>query len=137
VRYLSSAERSSDWAFIDMMLDTCREQLQSMEVLLNAPQLKDKVSRAFIHSPDIQRVGIKPVCAKALHILLTHGQLHRGEFKVFTGLGDRLASEQLAKLIALELVEAQSPKSRQLCTGLPLWFAEMVFPELHPQFKQA
>ncbi|MBD8190976.1 hypothetical protein IFR35_00685 [Pseudomonas fluorescens] len=72
--------------------------------------------------------------AKAIHILLTQGEIARADFKVFSGLHDRVASDQLKKLIDLGVVEAPSAKSRSIFPGLPVWFAQMIFPDLHRRF---
>ncbi len=135
--YLGDVGRSEPYGFIEFMLDTCLEQMKFMDTLLNPKHLRDKLSNAFINSPEIQRAAIKPGCAKAIHILFSHGEVSRSDFKVFTGLGEKLATEQVAKLVALGLVVAPTPKSRQLYPGIPLWFAEMLFPELHQRFKPA
>lgn len=55
----------------------------------------------------------------------------RSDLKTFLGLGDRLAIDQLQRLIRLGLVESPTPKSRQVYLGLPVWFAQDLVPDLH------
>ncbi|WP_244652700.1 Fic family protein [Pseudomonas sp. CFBP 8758] len=45
-------------------------------------------------------------------------------------------SGQLNKLVTMGLIDAPSVKSRQLHPGLPVWFAQLLFPELHRRFDQ-
>lgn len=120
--------------FIEFMLAVCVDQMQYMEEMIELRTLRKRIEVALLVCPEFQIAGVKPECAKALHVLMTQGEVARADFKVFTGLGDRNATDQLAKLIQLQVVEAPSPKSRQLYPGLPIWFAEKVFPDLHRRF---
>lgn len=121
--------------FIEFMLDVCIDQMQYMEEMINLASLRSRIDIALLVCREFQAAGVKAECARALHILLTQGEVARSDLKVFTGLGDRLATDQLSKLIQLKVVEAPSPKSRVLHPGLPIWFADAVFPDLHRRFR--
>lgn len=48
---------------------------------------------------------------------MTNGAVLRVDFKVYLGL-----------------VESPTPKSREIYPGLPVWFAQLLFPDLHRRF---
>ena len=50
------------------------------------------------------------------------------------GLSERLAIEELKRLIEQGIVLSPTPKSRDVEPGLPVWFAQEVFPDLHRRF---
>ncbi|WP_247263202.1 MULTISPECIES: Fic family protein [Pseudomonas] len=117
--------------FVGFMLETCLDQMRYTERALNITHLKGRLEIIFKWDPRLLKVGLKPESARALQILLTQGTVSRADFKVFTGFSDRVASDQLAALVKLGLVESHSPKARDLYPGLPIWFAQLLFPDLH------
>lgn len=121
--------------FIEFMLDVCIDQMKYMEEMIDLRAFRNRIELALKVSPKFAGAGIKQECARALHILLTQGEVTRSDFKAYTGLGPRTATDQLSKLIDLKVVEAPSIKSKNIYPGLPIWFAEMVFPELHRRFR--
>lgn len=123
--------------FIEFMLDVCLDQMKYMEEMINVHTLRTRIELGLKVAPEFKRAGIKQECARALHILLTQGEVSRSDFKVYTGLGLRTATEQLSKLIDLKLIDAPSQKSRQIYPGLPIWFADWIFPDLHRRFRSA
>lgn len=123
--------------FIEFMLDVCLDQMKYMEEMINVHTLRNRIEVALKAAPQFQQARIKQGCARALHILLTQGEVTRSDFKVYTGLGLRTATEQLSKLIDLKLIDAPSQKSRQIYPGLPIWFADWIFPDLHRRFRPA
>ncbi len=123
--------------FIEFMLDVCVDQMQYMEEMISLTTLRRRVDTALLICREFQAAGIKPPCARALHILLAQGEISRSDFKVCTGLGERVATDQLTRLIQLKVVEAPTPKSRVLHPGLPIWYADTVFPDLHRLFRPA
>ncbi|WP_248797312.1 Fic family protein [Pseudomonas sp. MWU13-2105] len=123
--------------FIGFMLETCLDQMRYTERALNITHLKGRLEIIFKWDPRLLKVGLKPESARALQILLTQGAVSRADFKVFTGLSDRVASDQLTALVKLGLVESQSPKARDLYPGLPIWFAQLLFPDLHQRMVGA
>lgn len=121
--------------FIEFMLDTCIDQMQYIQDMIDIRKLRDRMERAVVYTDRVREAGVKPECAKALHILFTQGEVARSDFKQFTGLGSRTATEQMAKLVSLGLVDAPSPKSRIVHPGLPIWWAHEIFPDLHRRFQ--
>lgn len=121
--------------FIEFMLDVCLDQMKYMEEMISVHTLRNRIEVALKAAPQFQQAGIKQECARALHILLTQGEVTRSDFKVYTGLGLRTATEQLSRLNDLKLIDAPSQKSRQIYPGLPIWFADWIFPDLHRRFR--
>lgn len=120
--------------FLNFMFDTCLDQMQYMNDALSLAPLRERMERILAYEPRLVEAGIKPEAARALQILISQGCVSRGDFKVYLGLGERVAIEQLKRLIELGLVESPTPKSRELYPGLPVWFAQLLFPELHRRF---
>ncbi len=117
--------------FVGFMLETCLDQMRYTEQALNVSNMRERLHTIFAWDERIKRAGLKPEAARALHILLTQGVLSRADFKIFTGLSDRVATDQLRSLVQLGLVESATPKARDLFPGLPVWFAQLLFPDLH------
>lgn len=117
--------------FMNFMLDTCIDQMTYIREALSVGRLRERLDKLVALHERFTGAGIKTECARALHVLITQGKVLRADFKVFTGLHDRVASEQLRKLIEMGVVEAPSAKSRYVYPGLPVWFAQLVFPDLH------
>ena len=70
-----------------------------------------------------------------MHALLVQGEMPRSDFKTFTGLTPRPAIDELSRLIRLGVVLSPTPKSRSVQPGLPAWFAQEIFPDLHRRFQ--
>lgn len=123
------------FAFIEFMLDVCHDQVDYMTAALDNGKVRERVIRAFNYNEKILQAGVKPECAPPVIALLLQGSLPRNEFKTFTGLNPRIASAELRKLIDLGIVDSPTPKSRTLQPGLPAWFAQEIFPDLHRRFQ--
>lgn len=120
--------------FIEFMIAVCLDQMNYIEQALNLDNLEQSIKRAIILAPEFQVSGIKPVYVPALKALFMNGKMERAVFKRFLGNSDRLATEVLSKLIKSGVVHAQTAKSRVIEVGLPLWYAEYIFPDLHRRF---
>lgn len=120
--------------FVEFMLQVCIYQMEYVEQAMGLVSLRQRLERVIGLEERFIGAGVKPEMAKAIHILLTQGEIARADFKIFSGLHDRVASDQLKKLIDLGVVEAPSAKSRSIFPGLPVWFAQMIFPDLHRRF---
>ncbi|MDD2894189.1 MAG: Fic family protein, partial [Halothiobacillaceae bacterium] len=120
--------------FIEFMLQTSLDQIHYMIEALDRAKMRERLERIAMLEPSIIEAGIKPEAARALHILISLGRVSRSDFKVFLGLGERVAIDQLKKLIELGLVESPTPKARDLYPGLPVWFAQSLLPDLHKRF---
>ncbi|KAE9647356.1 Fic family protein [Pseudomonas sp. PB106] len=123
--------------FVGFMLETCLDQMRYTEQALNVSNMRERLHTIFAWDERVKRAGLKPESARALHILLTQGVLSRADFKIFTGLSDRVATDQLRSLVQLGLVESATPKARDLYPGLPVWFAQLLFPDLHQRMIAA
>lgn len=123
------------FAFIEFMLDVCHDQVDYMTEALDRGKMRERVLRTFMTNERLLEAGIRPGTAPAVLALLAQGSLPRAEFKTFTGLQDRLATDELGRLIKLGIVHSPTPKSRILEPGLPAWFAQGVFPDLHTRFQ--
>ncbi|WP_243722635.1 Fic family protein [Pseudomonas aeruginosa] len=120
--------------FVRFMLQVCKDQILYTSEAMGLQTLRQRLDRIVLYEPQFTKAGIKPEAARALHLLLIQGEVSRAEFKVYFGLHERTAIEQLKALIMLGVVEAPSPKSREVYPGLPVWFAQLVFPDLHSRF---
>lgn len=117
--------------FVGFMLETCLDQMRYIEKAMNISSMKERLEGIFKWEPRIVRSGLRLESARALHVLLSQGTVTRSDFKAFTGFSDRAATDQLKILIELGLVESATPKARYLYPGLPVWFAQLLFPDLH------
>jgi lipoate synthase len=90
------------------------------------------VVRDYLRDGDAQHFAD---CLREIRLLSTQGEVLCADFKVYTGLGERTAIDQLKAVLNLGVVEAPGPKSRQLYPGLPIWFAQLLFPDLHRRFR--
>lgn len=120
--------------FLRFMLSVCADQLDYMIDAVSTEQLRDRLERLVVFERKFIDAGVKPEAARALHILITQGAVSRSDFKVYLGLGESRATAQLKALIGLGVVESPTPKSREIYPGLPVWFAQQVFPDLHRRF---
>ena len=123
------------FAFIEFMLDVCHDQVDYMTAALNREKMRERVIRAFKTKERLLDAGVRPDTAPAVLALLLQGSLPRAEFKLFTGLQPRGAIDELTRLIKLGVVLSPTPKSRTVEPGLPAWFAQEIFPELHVRLK--
>ncbi|MFB8831181.1 Fic family protein [Azotobacter sp. CWF10] len=123
--------------FVGFMLDTCLDQMRYIEASMRVGQMRERLEKIFAWEPRISAAGVKPEVARALHVLLTQGKVGRADFKVFTGLGERTATDQLRKLVELGLVDSPTPKAREIFPALPVWFAQQLFPDLHQRLGPA
>ena len=120
--------------FVEFMLQVCIDQIEYIEKAMDLASLRVRLEKIVAFEQQFIARGIKQEMARALHILLTQGVVIRADFKVYSGLHDRVASDQLKKLVDIGVVEAPTPKSREIYPGLPVWFAQMIFPDLHRRF---
>lgn len=121
--------------FIEFMLQVCHDQVDYMTAAVDPSKIRERVIHAFHNNEKLLQQGIRPESAPAMIALITQGSLPRSEFKTFTGLTPRPAIDELSRLIKVGLVESQTPKSRTVAVGLPTWFAQEIFPDLHRRFQ--
>lgn len=121
--------------FIEFMINVCLDQMTYIEEALDFDNLDERINHAIVLSNKLKSIGVKPEYGPALKALFKEGKMDRAVFKRFLGVSDRLASSVLSKMIMVGVVVAESPKSRQVEVGLPLWYANYIFPELHHRFN--
>lgn len=121
-------------SFIRFMLDVCIDQIDYVTEAVDPANMRKRIERLFKHHERISAAKIRPGSAAAVHALLSMGTMPRATFKTFLGLSERLAIEELKRLIELGIVLSPTPKSRDVEPGLPVWFAQEVFPDLHRRF---
>lgn len=122
-------------SFVRFMLEVCKDQILYTSAALSVKPLRDRLERIVRFEPHFLDAGIKPEAARALHVLLTQGEVSRADFKVYLGLPERASIDHLKALINLKVVDAPTPKSRVLHPGIPVWFAQLLFPDLHRRFN--
>ncbi|WP_254658915.1 hypothetical protein [Pseudomonas aeruginosa] len=123
------------FAFIEFMFDVCHDRVDYMTSALDRTKLRERVLRAFKTNERLLDAGIWPESAPAVIALLMQGALPRNEFKTFTVLPPRSATDELTRLIKAGIVVSPTPKTRTLEPRLPTWFAQDIFPDLHRPFQ--
>jgi Fic family protein len=123
------------FGFIEFMLEVCHDQVNYMTEALNTVTLRERLTRVFQYNTQLRCRGVRPATASAVLALITLGSMPRSEFKAFTGLNPRQASDELTALVNLGVVLSKSPKARIIEPGLPTWFADEIFPNLHRQIQ--
>ncbi|WP_296125275.1 Fic family protein [Pseudomonas sp. Ga0074129] len=121
--------------FVRFMLSVCKDQIQYTREAMAMPVLRERLARIVQFEPRFIHAGIKPEGARALYLLIIQGAVSRADFKAYFNLHDKTAANQLKELLLLGVVEAPSPKSRELHPGFPVWFAQLLFPDLHRRFQ--
>nr|WP_256586594.1 Fic family protein [Pseudomonas sp. A46] len=121
--------------FVRFMLSVCKDQIQYTREAMAMPVLRERLERIVQFEPRFIHAGIKPEGARALYLLIIQGKVSRADFKSYFNLHDKTATNQLRELLTLGVVEAPSPKSRELYPGFPVWFAQLLFPDLHRRFQ--
>ena len=121
--------------FVRFMLSVCKDQIQYTREAMAMPVLRERLARIVQFEPRFIHAGIKPEGARALYLLIIQGAVSRADFKAYFNLHDKTAANQLKELLLLGVVEAPSPKSRELYPGFPVWFAQLLFPDLHRRFQ--
>jgi Fic family protein len=113
--------------FIELMLDVCHEEVDHMTAALNRRKLRESVTRAYRSNSLLSEAGVRPETMPALLALLIQGALPRTDFETFTGLPSEIASDQLSRLINLDVVVSPPSNRLGLKIGLPVWFTQEIF----------
>lgn len=120
-------------AWMDYVLDICRDQIQLMRGLLKLQTMEQRIAAALSFEEHTQRSGVRMQAIKPLHYLWLGGHsMERGEFKTMMGLGDRIATGVLAALIQRGLLKSDSPQGK-VRFGVPLHALRFYFPSLWPE----
>ncbi|WP_447903414.1 hypothetical protein [Pseudomonas serbica] len=118
-------------SFIAFMLDVCHEEVDYMTAALNRRKLRESITNAFNTNSRLTEAGIRGEIAPAFLALLIQGALPRSEFNTFTGLQSEAASNQVGRLINIDLVVSPPSDLLTLEIALPDWFVRELLPDLH------
>jgi len=120
-------------AWIDYVLDVCLDQIQFMRELLKLSTMEQRMAAALNFEQHTLRSGVRTEALKPLHYLWLGGHsMERGDFKMMTGLGDRIATNVLTALIQRGLLKSDSPQGK-VRFGIPLHALRFYFPALWPE----
>lgn len=115
--------------FCEFFLETCIDQVNFMESLLQPTQLLRRMKLFVDDEVSAQRLP-KGSLALLREALLA-GQLDRGRAAELTGYQERRGREILASLLRAGLLVSQGPKA-PVRIGFPIEVAERWFPRLYP-----
>ena len=119
--------------WITYMLDLCLDQVRFMTGLLDLGRMKERIAACLSFEEKVLRQGVRTEALRALHYLFAaQGDLERADFKAMLGLGDRLATAQVAALLKRGLLVSDSPYGK-LRFGVPQHALRFYFPGLWPE----
>lgn len=115
------------------VLAQCLDQVRFMAGLLDLQGMKDRIAACLSFEQNVVKLGVRTEALRALHYLFaTQGELERADFKAMLGLGERLATAQVAALLKRGLVLSDSPYGK-LRLGVPQHALRFYFPRLWPE----
>lgn len=119
--------------WIGYVLDLCLDQVRFMSALLDLENMRERIAACLAFEEHVVRQGVRTEALRALHYLFaTQGELERAAFKAMLGLGDRLATAQVAALLKRGLLLSDSPYGK-LRFGVPQHALRFYFPGLWPE----
>lgn len=119
--------------WLEYVLTLCLDQVRFMTNLLDMASMKDRIAACLTYEEQVLRSGVRRESLRALHyLLLSCAQLERSEFKAMLGLGDRLATAQVAALLKRGLLVTDSSYGK-LGFGVPQHALRFYFPKLWPE----
>jgi Fic family protein len=122
--------------WIDYVLDTCIDQVGFMARQLDVQGMQDRIRAALAFEVAAVKSGVREEALRPLHYLFaTQGELGRADFKVMTGLGDRVATATLSALLHRGFLMTDSPYG-SLRFGIPRHALRFYFPALWPEAEQ-
>ncbi len=120
-----------DW--LAYVLGVCMDQVAFMEKMLALEGMRDRMAACLAYEENVVKLGVRTESLRALHYLFaTQAELERAEFKAMLGLGDRLATAQVAALLKRGLLSTDSPHGK-LRFGVPQHALRFYFPNLWPE----
>lgn len=123
--------------WIGYVLDQCLDQVRFMAGQLDLTGMKERIAACLSFEQNVVKQGVRMEGLRALHYLFaTQGEVERADFKAMLGLGERLATAQVAALLKRGLVESDSPYGR-LRFGVPQHALRFYFPRLWPEAEGA
>lgn len=123
--------------WIGYVLKVCADQVSFMAGLLDLAGMKDRIAACLAYEQNVVKDGVRTESLRALHYLFaTQSPLERADFKAMLGLGERLATAQVAALLRRGLVKSDTPYG-SLRFGVPLHALRFYFPNLWPEAQGA
>ena len=119
------------------VLGLCMDQVRFMTGLLDLSRMRERIAACLSFEERVVRQGVRTEALRALHYLFAaQGELERADFKAMLGLGDRLATAQVAALLKRGLLLSDSPYGK-LRFGVPQHALRFYFPGLWPEAEVA
>ena len=123
-----------DW--IHYTLDLCIDQTQFMAAQLSVQGMQARIAAALAFEENTLQSGVRREALLPLHYLfMTQGELGRAEFKLMTGLGERVATDLLSALLDQGFVASDTPYGK-LRFAIPRHALRFYFPTLWPEAEQ-
>lgn len=123
-----------DW--IHYTLDICLDQIQFMAPQLSVQGMHGRITGALAFEESTLRSGVRREALLPLHYLfMARGELSRAEFKLMTGLGERVATDLLSALLTQGFVASDTPYGK-LRFAIPRHALRFYFPALWPEAEQ-
>ena len=117
-------------AFTRFFLQTCIDQVDFMERLVQPDRLRDRI---LIWTEEEIRAGaLPPKSGTILEAVLYRGELQRGEVAAILGTGERQARRITAALLEREVVRSQGSRA-PLQLAFPARLAHRWMPGLFPE----
>ncbi len=115
------------------VLEQCMDQVRFMAEQLDLNRMKERIAACLTYEHKVVNLGVRTEALRALHYLFaTQGELERADFKAMLGLGERLATAQVAALLKRGLIVSDSPYGK-LRFGVPQHALRFYFPRLWPE----
>lgn len=120
-----------DW--IQYTIEICEDQVRFMTAQLDVANMYSRIEAALLQDSREPGSGVRIEALRPLHYLFaTRLELARGEFKVMTGLGDRLATELVSTLVKRGYLATDSAYGK-LRFAIPRHALRHYFPNLWPE----
>lgn len=120
-------------AWVDYVLDVCRDQVSFMGSMLDFQTLKERIEACLVFEATVEKSGVRQESLRGLHYLFLSGdEMARGDFKAMLGMSDRGATDALSALVKRGLLKSDSPQGK-VRFGLPQHALRFLFPRLWPE----
>lgn len=118
--------------FVHFIFDTCLDQIQFMQSLLNLNGLIGRIEKYITHVNNgfINHPKLRPETFIVLKEVILLGSLERGKVASLTGLGERTARSLTSELLRMGFFESESHRS-VLKWAIPIQAVPYWFPDLY------
>jgi Fic family protein len=119
--------------WIQYTIDICEDQVRFMTQQLDVANMYTHIEAALVQDSREPGSGVRIEALRPLHYLFaTRVELARGEFKVMTGLGDRIATELVSTLLKRGYLATDSAYGK-VRFAIPRHALRHYFPNLWPE----